>query len=127
MLDRHCDRRTRRARSRRHREVPVGGRHGRGVIGEVTGPGPPAPRGSTAGLGRGIVRTSRNATTYRNGEDRRNTVDRGLTQLCEAIQSAPTDDPADLVEHILNANVGPSPRSDDVAILAVTLLPQPPT
>jgi serine phosphatase RsbU (regulator of sigma subunit)/PAS domain-containing protein len=60
-------------------------------------------------------------------EDRRNTVDRGLTQLCEAIQSAPTDDPADLVEHILNANVGPSPRSDDVAILALTLLPQPPT
>jgi hypothetical protein len=59
-------------------------------------------------------------------EDRRNTVDRGLTQLCEAIQSAPTDDPANLVEHILNANVGPSPRSDDVAILALTLLPQPP-
>jgi serine phosphatase RsbU (regulator of sigma subunit)/PAS domain-containing protein len=59
-------------------------------------------------------------------EDRRYTVDRGLTELCEAIQSGPTDDPAHLVEHILNANVGPNPRSDDVAILALTLLTPPP-
>jgi serine phosphatase RsbU (regulator of sigma subunit)/PAS domain-containing protein len=59
-------------------------------------------------------------------EDRRYTVDRGLTELCEAIQSGPADHPADLLEHILNANVGPSPRSDDVAILALTLLAPPP-
>ena len=51
--DPHCDRRIRRARTRLHGEVPVGGRHGRGVIGEVSRPGPPAPRESTAGLGRG--------------------------------------------------------------------------
>jgi serine phosphatase RsbU (regulator of sigma subunit)/PAS domain-containing protein len=55
-------------------------------------------------------------------EDRHNSVDRGLSQLCEAIRCAPTEDPAELVEHILSANVGPSPRSDDVAILALTLL-----
>jgi serine phosphatase RsbU (regulator of sigma subunit) len=58
-------------------------------------------------------------------EDRRYTVDRGLTELCEAIQSGHTNDPADLLEHILNADVGPNPRSDDVAILAVTLLTPP--
>jgi len=55
-------------------------------------------------------------------EDRRYTVDRGLTDLCDAIRSRPADDPAHLVEHILNADVGPRPRSDDVAILALTLL-----
>lgn len=54
-------------------------------------------------------------------EDRRYSVDRGLAELCDAIQTGPTDDPAGLVEHILNANVGPNPRSDDVAILALTL------
>jgi serine phosphatase RsbU (regulator of sigma subunit)/PAS domain-containing protein len=54
-------------------------------------------------------------------EDRRYTLDRGLTELCHAIQSALTDDPENLVEHILGANVGPNPRSDDVAILALTL------
>jgi serine phosphatase RsbU (regulator of sigma subunit) len=54
-------------------------------------------------------------------EDRRHPIDRGLTELCQAIQSAPSNDPDDLVDHILNAHVGPSPRSDDVAILALTL------
>jgi serine phosphatase RsbU (regulator of sigma subunit) len=54
-------------------------------------------------------------------EDRRSTVDRGLTELCEAIRSGPAEDPAALVEYILSANVGPNPRSDDVAILALTL------
>ncbi len=56
-------------------------------------------------------------------EDRRYTVDRGLAELCDAIQSGPASDPADLLEHILNADVGPNPRSDDVAILALTLSP----
>jgi hypothetical protein len=56
-------------------------------------------------------------------EDRRYTVDRGLTELCAAIQSGPPDDPADLIEHILNADIGPNPRSDDVAILALALVP----
>jgi hypothetical protein len=53
-------------------------------------------------------------------EDRRSTLHRGLSELCQAIQSAPTDDPENLVEHILTANVGPNPRSDDVAVLALT-------
>lgn len=55
-------------------------------------------------------------------EDRRYTVDRGLTELCAAVQSGPTDDPAALLKHILNADVGPRPRSDDVAILVLSLL-----
>jgi serine phosphatase RsbU (regulator of sigma subunit) len=54
-------------------------------------------------------------------EDRRHAIDRGYTELRQAIQSAPTNHPDHLVEHILNAQVGPSPRSDDVAILALTL------
>ncbi|MDT5041904.1 MAG: hypothetical protein QOE51_2889 [Actinoplanes sp.] len=53
-------------------------------------------------------------------EDRRHTVDRGLADLCQAIQAAPTLDPEELVDHILRTGVGPNPRSDDVAILAVT-------
>ena len=56
-------------------------------------------------------------------EDRRYTLDRGLTELCQAIQSAPTTDPEHLVEHVLCASVGPNPRGDDVAILALTLHP----
>jgi GAF domain-containing protein/PAS domain-containing protein len=58
-------------------------------------------------------------------EDRRYSVDRGLTELCQAIESGPADDPAELLEHILNADVGPNPRSDDVAVLALTLLTPP--
>ena len=58
-------------------------------------------------------------------EDRRYTVDRGLTELCAAIRCGPTDDPAALLGHVLNADVGPNPRSDDVAILALTLLTPP--
>jgi serine phosphatase RsbU (regulator of sigma subunit)/PAS domain-containing protein len=54
-------------------------------------------------------------------EDRRYTVDRGLTELCAAVRSAPTSDPAGLVEHLLTADVGPHPRSDDVAILVLTV------
>jgi serine phosphatase RsbU (regulator of sigma subunit) len=54
-------------------------------------------------------------------EDRHHAIDRGLTELRQAVQTAPTNDPDGLVEHILSAQVGPSPRSDDVAILAITL------
>jgi len=58
-------------------------------------------------------------------EDRRYTVDRGLAELCDAIRSGPADNPAGLLEHIFDAGVGPHPRSDDVAILALTLLTAP--
>ncbi|MEV6490899.1 SpoIIE family protein phosphatase [Actinoplanes sp. NPDC051633] len=54
-------------------------------------------------------------------EDRHHEIDRGLTELRQAVQTAPTNDPDGLVDHILSAQVGPSPRSDDVAILALTV------
>lgn len=60
-------------------------------------------------------------------EDRRLTLDRGLTELCQAIESGPVDDPEALVTHILSAGVGPHPRSDDVAILALTVDDSPPS
>ena len=54
-------------------------------------------------------------------EDHRYTIDQGLADLCTAVRTAPTDDPEVLLEHILHAGVGPSPRSDDVAILALAV------
>ena len=54
-------------------------------------------------------------------EDRLYPIDRGLDDLCAAVASAPTTDPRLLVEHILRAGVGPDPRGDDVAILALTV------
>ncbi len=54
-------------------------------------------------------------------EDRRYSVDRGLRDLCAATLSAGTSDPHLLLEHILAADVGPHPRSDDVAVLAITV------
>jgi serine phosphatase RsbU (regulator of sigma subunit) len=60
-------------------------------------------------------------------EDRRYSIDRGLQDLCDAVLSAATSDPHLLLEHILAAAVGPRPRSDDVAILALTMdaVPRP--
>jgi serine phosphatase RsbU (regulator of sigma subunit)/PAS domain-containing protein len=54
-------------------------------------------------------------------EDRRYTIDRGLAELCAGVASVPSDDPEVLVEHVLSAGVGPNPRRDDVAILALTI------
>jgi PAS domain-containing protein len=54
-------------------------------------------------------------------EDRRYDIDRGLVELCAAVRSAPTPEPEALVDHVLAADVGPHPRSDDVAILALTV------
>jgi serine phosphatase RsbU (regulator of sigma subunit)/PAS domain-containing protein/anti-sigma regulatory factor (Ser/Thr protein kinase) len=54
-------------------------------------------------------------------EDRRYDVDRGVDDLCVAVGDAPTLDPEVLLAHILAADVGPIPRSDDVAIVALTL------
>jgi serine phosphatase RsbU (regulator of sigma subunit)/PAS domain-containing protein len=59
-------------------------------------------------------------------EDRRYTLDQGLTDLCAAIDAAP-DDPELLLQHILDADVGPDPRRDDVAILALTVDATPST
>jgi serine phosphatase RsbU (regulator of sigma subunit)/PAS domain-containing protein/anti-sigma regulatory factor (Ser/Thr protein kinase) len=54
-------------------------------------------------------------------EDKRYDIDRGVADLCAAVSAAPTLDPEVLLDHILAADVGPIPRSDDVAILALTL------
>jgi serine phosphatase RsbU (regulator of sigma subunit)/PAS domain-containing protein len=58
-------------------------------------------------------------------EDRRYDIDRGIADLCAAVTAAvsgsPTLDPDAVVEKILSAGVGPFPRSDDVAILALTI------
>lgn len=54
-------------------------------------------------------------------EDRQYPLDQGLSDLCSAVGAAPTDDPKLLVRHILRAGVGPDPRGDDVAILALTV------
>jgi serine phosphatase RsbU (regulator of sigma subunit)/PAS domain-containing protein len=64
-----------------------------------------------------------NLILYTDGlvEDRRYTLDQGLADVCAAVASAQTDDPQVLVEHILRSGVGPTPRRDDVAILALTV------
>jgi serine phosphatase RsbU (regulator of sigma subunit)/PAS domain-containing protein len=54
-------------------------------------------------------------------EDKRYDIDRGVADLCTAVSAAATLDPEVLLDHILAADVGPIPRSDDVAILALTL------
>jgi stage II sporulation SpoE-like protein len=59
-------------------------------------------------------------------EDRQYTLDQGFADLCTAMRTAPTDDPHQLVEHIRHTGVGPRPRRDDVAVLAVTVDVDPP-
>jgi PAS domain S-box-containing protein len=58
-------------------------------------------------------------------EDKRYDIDRGVADLCAAVAAAavetPSLDPEAVVEQILVADVGPFPRSDDVAILALTV------
>lgn len=58
-------------------------------------------------------------------EDKRYDIDRGVADLCAAVNDAVSGalalDPEGVVEHILAADVGPFPRSDDVAILALTV------
>jgi serine phosphatase RsbU (regulator of sigma subunit)/PAS domain-containing protein len=54
-------------------------------------------------------------------EDRQYPIDRGMDDLCAAVRSAPAGDPHALIDHILHAGVGPTPRRDDVAILALTV------
>jgi serine phosphatase RsbU (regulator of sigma subunit)/PAS domain-containing protein len=54
-------------------------------------------------------------------EDRRHRIDDGLAQLTEALTGEVCDDPAAVVERVLAAGIGPHPRSDDVALLAITV------
>jgi serine phosphatase RsbU (regulator of sigma subunit)/PAS domain-containing protein/anti-sigma regulatory factor (Ser/Thr protein kinase) len=54
-------------------------------------------------------------------EDRRHRIDDGLAQLAAALTGEFCNDPAELVERVLAAGIGPHPRSDDVALLAITV------
>jgi serine phosphatase RsbU (regulator of sigma subunit) len=69
-----------------------------------------------------------NLVLYTDGlvEDRRYDIDRGVADLCAAVARTPSVDPQVVVDHILTADVGPYPRSDDVAILALTVDAVPP-
>ncbi|MGI5184158.1 SpoIIE family protein phosphatase [Dactylosporangium sp. CA-152071] len=53
-------------------------------------------------------------------EDRRHPIDQGLRELRAALHSAPTRDPGGTLDHILGSDVGPRPRTDDVAVLCLT-------
>jgi serine phosphatase RsbU (regulator of sigma subunit) len=70
-----------------------------------------------------LLPTGSSLLLYTDGlvEDRRYSIDRGLDDLRAAVRSAATTDPQLLLEHILTADVGPHPRSDDVAVLALTV------
>ncbi|WP_229070222.1 SpoIIE family protein phosphatase [Actinoplanes sp. DH11] len=56
-------------------------------------------------------------------EDRQYTIDQGIADLCAAVRSAPAGDPHALIDHILNAGVGPAPRRDDVAAFSMDAAP----
>jgi serine phosphatase RsbU (regulator of sigma subunit) len=54
-------------------------------------------------------------------EDRHHPLDQGLDELCAALGSAPADDPDAILDHILAGNVGPYPRSDDIALVCLVV------
>jgi serine phosphatase RsbU (regulator of sigma subunit)/PAS domain-containing protein len=56
-------------------------------------------------------------------EDRRHPIDQGLRELCAAMQDAPGRDPELVLNHVLSSDVGPQPRSDDVALVCLTVEP----
>ncbi|WP_204003652.1 SpoIIE family protein phosphatase [Micromonospora lutea] len=56
-------------------------------------------------------------------EDRSHPLDRGLAELCAAVNDAPRLDPAEILDHILASDVGPWPRRDDIALLCLTRNP----
>ncbi|WP_327000029.1 SpoIIE family protein phosphatase [Dactylosporangium sp. NBC_01737] len=53
-------------------------------------------------------------------EDRRHPIDQGLRELRAALHGAQTGDPGETLDHILGSDVGPRPRTDDVAVLCLT-------
>lgn len=58
-------------------------------------------------------------------ERRGASIDEGLAALCDAMARAPTD-PDRLLEHVLETVVGEREREDDIALLAVRMLPVAP-
>lgn len=59
-------------------------------------------------------------------EDRRYPIDQGTSDLCRVIGAAPDDDPDTLADWVLSADVWPHQRTDDVAMLAITIDEQAP-
>jgi serine phosphatase RsbU (regulator of sigma subunit) len=53
-------------------------------------------------------------------EDHHHPIDRGLQELCAAVRTAPAAAPEVVLDHILAGNVGPHPRTDDVALICLT-------
>ncbi|HTJ37624.1 MAG TPA: SpoIIE family protein phosphatase [Dactylosporangium sp.] len=92
-----------------------------------TGP----PLGVSAGAGFAettfLVPGGANLLLYTDGlvEDRRYHFDDGLADLCDAVLAAPSSDPDDMLDHILEAGVGPRPRTDDVALVCLAVEPRP--
>jgi serine phosphatase RsbU (regulator of sigma subunit)/PAS domain-containing protein len=76
-----------------------------------------------------LLPTGSSMLLYTDGlvEDRRYDIDQGLHELRTAVSTAPSTDPQALLNHILAAEVGPDPRSDDVAVLALTVDTRPQT
>jgi GAF domain-containing protein/anti-sigma regulatory factor (Ser/Thr protein kinase) len=54
-------------------------------------------------------------------EDRRYPIDQGTSDLCRVVAEAPGDDPDTLADWVLSADVWPHQRTDDVAMLAITI------
>jgi len=52
-------------------------------------------------------------------EDRRFPIGRGIAELCDTLAAGRHDDPGRLVDRVLAAGVGPRPRRDDAALLAI--------
>jgi serine phosphatase RsbU (regulator of sigma subunit) len=53
-------------------------------------------------------------------EDRHHPIDQGLHELCIAVGTAPADDPDAILDHVLAGDVGPRPRTDDIALVCLT-------
>ncbi len=65
-------------------------------------------------------------------EDRRYPIDQGTSDLCQVVAEAAGDDPDTLADWVLSADVWPHQRTDDVAMLVMTIdepaePPAPPT
>ena len=53
-------------------------------------------------------------------EGHRHPLDLGMDELCRTMRTAPSCDPAKVIDHILAGEVGPHPRHDDIAMLCLT-------
>ncbi|MER7008962.1 SpoIIE family protein phosphatase [Dactylosporangium sp. NPDC000555] len=70
-----------------------------------------------------LVPGGANLLLYTDGlvEDRRCHLDEGLAELLAAVRAAPSTDPNRMLDHVLAADVGPRPRTDDVALVCLAV------